>query len=360
MVGGYAIVHVRAQHPILDQGGALGGRTLVIDVEGAAVPGQGAVVDDGDEARCDRLVEEGGIDGGPLAVEVGLQTVTDGFVQQNAGGAGSQNHGHLPGRGALGLEQDHGAINGLSHHFPYALVTEGIDSLTAGYVAAMALAHAVFERGDAAAQGAHGTAVSTEDAVAGGDEHALIAVRPVHGDVLHGLLHVPGHGLGLLQKGQSLVGAHLLPGAVHGVVVGRVCELDLLRRRPGGVVGNGGGRAGRGEHGVQIQVLREGVPYLVAGDGADPDSLLNAGVGTADNAVLKGERGAPDVLEVQVGEVGAAAHGSREHPLDGGFIHTEPGHEGMERGLGHVVSFRYRAHARHDWGTSVQLSRCLR
>ena len=48
-----------------------------------------------------------------LAVEVALQAVADGLVQQHAVPAGAQHHVHLAGRAGDGVEVDQGLAQGL-------------------------------------------------------------------------------------------------------------------------------------------------------------------------------------------------------------------------------------------------------
>ena len=76
----------------------LRGLAFVVHVERAAPPGHGAVVDHGALFAGDVLADQSGERRGLLAIEVGFEPVTDGFVQQHAGPARAEDDFHLAGR----------------------------------------------------------------------------------------------------------------------------------------------------------------------------------------------------------------------------------------------------------------------
>src|SRR5690606_11682455 len=93
------VLHIAHEHAVLDQGGALRGRALVVDVERAAALVERAVIDDGHAWRRHALAHAPGVGAGALAVEVALQAMADRFVQQHAGPAAAEHHRHHAGRG---------------------------------------------------------------------------------------------------------------------------------------------------------------------------------------------------------------------------------------------------------------------
>jgi hypothetical protein len=78
----------------------------------AAPVGEGAVIDHGDAFCRDTLADAPGKGRTALAVEVAFESMADGFVQQDAGPAGAQHHGHFAGRGGPGGEVDAGLMHG--------------------------------------------------------------------------------------------------------------------------------------------------------------------------------------------------------------------------------------------------------
>ena len=81
---------------------------FVVEVERAAAVADGAVVDHGAQRARDLLSDAAAEGGGALAVEVGFEAVADGFMQQDAGPAGSEHHGHLAGGRFDGVQLDDG------------------------------------------------------------------------------------------------------------------------------------------------------------------------------------------------------------------------------------------------------------
>ena len=88
------VLHVAAQHAVLDERGALRGRALVVDVERAAAARQRAVIDHRALRGRHLLADAVGERRGALAVEVTLEAVADRLVQQDSGPAGAEHHGH--------------------------------------------------------------------------------------------------------------------------------------------------------------------------------------------------------------------------------------------------------------------------
>ena len=101
---GELVAEVALEDSVFDEDVFLGGRAFVIDVERAAAVGHGSVVDDGDLGAGDALADEAGEGGGLLAVEVGFETVTDGFVKQHSGPAGAEDDFHISSGSGDGVE----------------------------------------------------------------------------------------------------------------------------------------------------------------------------------------------------------------------------------------------------------------
>ena len=100
-----------------------------------------------------------------------------------------------------------------------------------------------------------------------------------------------------------------------------------------------GGGFGGAAHGVEGEVLAEGVADGVAADDADTDALGEGGVGGLDALVLEGDGAGALVLEEEFGEVAAASKGGGEEALHGRFVDgeavaEEAGHGGGRLGAG--------------------------
>jgi hypothetical protein len=93
-----AVLDVALEDAVLDQHVALAGVALVVHIQRAAPVGNGAVVQHRHALGRHALADAAAEGARALAVEVALQPVADRFVQQDAGPARAQHHGHLAGR----------------------------------------------------------------------------------------------------------------------------------------------------------------------------------------------------------------------------------------------------------------------
>ncbi len=97
--GVLAVLHVADEHAVLDEGILCAGGALVIDGDGPAPVGKGAIIQNGHAPGCDLLAHQARKGRGFLAVEITLKPVTHGLVQQNTGPSRPEHHIHHP-RGA--------------------------------------------------------------------------------------------------------------------------------------------------------------------------------------------------------------------------------------------------------------------
>ena len=130
------------------------------------------------------LADAAGEGGGAVAIEVGLQAVADGFVEQNAGPAGTEHDGHFPGRRFDRVELDERLAGGFAgevlRRFRSRKMFEA-DAPAAAGVAFFGLA-AVVAGKDGDAHAGHGLAIPGEAAVTGGDKDVAQAVGVGGGD----------------------------------------------------------------------------------------------------------------------------------------------------------------------------------
>jgi hypothetical protein len=161
-------------------------------------------------------------------------------------------------------------------------------SAAVGEVTRVRLADAVPLGGDRHVDRDHRPAVGGDQAVLVGDQHALVAIHPADGDLLHRGVCGARELLDAGDQRQLAVDADLGPRHLHAVV-GRAIglELEVRRRRQGRALRDRRRGAGRGPHRVLREILGEGEADLVADHGAQADALLDAGRGQADDAVLE-------------------------------------------------------------------------
>src|SRR5438552_3198381 len=86
LFGVLPVREIRAQHAFLDEHGAVRWRALVIHRRGATLVGIGPVVDDRDELARDLLADPVGVHRQALQVEIRLEAVADGLVDESPAG----------------------------------------------------------------------------------------------------------------------------------------------------------------------------------------------------------------------------------------------------------------------------------
>jgi hypothetical protein len=292
--GVHGILHVATQDAVLDEHGALGRGALVVHVEGTAPVGQGAVVHHGDAVGGHPLADAAGKGGGALAVEVALQAVADGFVQQDAGPAGAQHHGHGAGGG------------GGATLFPAAVLFD--DDL----------------QGDAH-QGPH---VGGATAVQAGDEHHLVFAGQAGDDLgdpavlLAGVVLQPVQQADLVGFGE---GGQGIDGGIQGAT------LRAARHpRDGRLAGGGDGAHGVGgfPDGRQADVVGIGEGGLVPHHGAHAHALVDVEAAGFHLPLLQAPGFGAGVLEIEIGVVHPVGGELAEDAIELGGIHLVGGEEG--------------------------------
>ncbi len=198
------VLQVASQDAVLDEDVAPRGLALVIHGERPAAFGEGAVVDDGDAFRAHLLADAVRKGRRPLAVEIALESVADGLVQEDARPARSQHHRHGSRRGGARLEVHQRLPHRGIGHLAEALVGEMsvAESPAAAAVALLAPAVLLHDHGDrevherAHVRGAHAVDACHED--------HLVLAREAPDHLLHARIGGAGAFLQPLQK------AHLL------------------------------------------------------------------------------------------------------------------------------------------------------
>src|SRR5208282_4835823 len=98
------VAEIALEDSLLDQHGLLSRVALVIEVQRAAAPGHGAVVDDGASLAGYALADQSGESGSFLTVEIGFESVAYGFVQKNSGPTGAEDDFHFSRGSFAGVE----------------------------------------------------------------------------------------------------------------------------------------------------------------------------------------------------------------------------------------------------------------
>ena len=120
--GVHPVLHVADKATVLDQHVALGRRPFVVDGQRTPMVGQRTVVDDRHPRGGDHLPHHTGVERRLFAVEVALQPVTNGLVQQHARPAGAADNSHLTCGRFDSLQVDLGLTDCLRHSlFPSQL-----------------------------------------------------------------------------------------------------------------------------------------------------------------------------------------------------------------------------------------------
>ena len=179
--GADGVVHIVFEDAVLDEDGVLAGVAFVVDVNGAALVWDGGVVDDGDEFVGDFVADVIAEDGDAFAVGVGFQAVSYGFVEEDAGAACAEDHGHFAALGFDGLEELEGALDGFVGEGVGVVEVEGLGALSGGEPAEVGFALVVLLGGAAGGGAHHGLAVGGAESVGAADEDVVCLVG--EGDV---------------------------------------------------------------------------------------------------------------------------------------------------------------------------------
>src|SRR5712692_1960618 len=181
--GVLSIREVRLQNAPLDEDGPLRRRALVVDRRRAALARIAAVVDDGDELARDLLPAAARVHRETLQVQIGLETVADGFVDERAAGFAGEHDRVRPGGRRLGADVQHGARRrrrgGLGDH----VVVQHLEAARAADRLEARLEHVAVPSYDVYREVGAYARVRPVQALAGRDEHVLHALGVHDGDL---------------------------------------------------------------------------------------------------------------------------------------------------------------------------------
>ena len=310
----HAVLQVAAQDAVLDQHGAPGGRALVVHRERAPAVVDGAIVHHRHPRRGHALAEKAGERAGLLAVEVAFEAMADGLVQQDAGPAGAEHHWHFAGGRRDGFEVDQSLAERLVHLRLPALGREElvVDRAPADALRACLLPLAVVHH-DGNVEADERAHVRGAAAVGADDLHRLPGAEKRRHHLPHPWLLGPGVSVDLRQQRDLVVEGR----AVQRVVVHVERAVGAGGRCRHGAAVAAADRADRGGRPLE-RVLAElagmGVGRGLAGDRAQPETLMGVEARALEAAVVEGEALALAVFEEELAVVGAVQR-VRDDPL---------------------------------------------
>jgi hypothetical protein len=157
--------------------------------------------------------------------------------------------------------------------------------------------------------------VRGEGAVGGGDEDAAQLVVDAAADLRDAGVEVAGGLVGAFDEFE--LGGDLGVGADHGIERGRCAPVrEALHALGLRAVGDERGGARGLEQALGGEVIGVGEAGALAGEHADAAAHADALRGGLDDALVHGERGGGDGLEVEVGELAAGGEGFAEAALE--------------------------------------------
>ena len=281
------VLEISLEDAILDQHGAPRRIALVVDRQGTAPIGDGAVVNHRDALCRHALADTTRKRRAALAVEVAFQSVADGLVQQDARPAGTEHDRHGAGRRRLGSQIYRGLMDGLAGVLVQPFVGEIAVIVAAATTGVALLAATTFDHDD-------GNGYAHERSHVG----SQVAVRARHQD------HFPGTGnmchdlddAGIERAGelfQPFEQLHLL-----GIREGRNRIVRHVERRrfatgqgrhaarsPGG--SNGTGRLRRARKRRQADLVGIGKSGFLAAHGPHTNALVDVVAARLDDAFLQ-------------------------------------------------------------------------
>ncbi|MCY1425150.1 hypothetical protein D9M71_409320 [compost metagenome] len=179
------VLHVALENAVLDQRGALGGRAFVIHAQRTAATFQGAIIDDGAQARGNLFAHVAAVGRAALAVEVTLQAMADCLMQQHAGPTRTEDHRQGAGRRRNRFQVDQSLAQGLTGKAHDPLVGEIAVVGTPATAMATALTPTVLLDDHADVETHQRTHIRSQTAIGCGDQDALPDPGHAHGNLLN-------------------------------------------------------------------------------------------------------------------------------------------------------------------------------
>ncbi|MNZ22966.1 hypothetical protein D3C78_400680 [compost metagenome] len=309
------VLHVALENAVLDQRGALGRRTFVIDAQRTTAAFQGTVIDNGAQARGDLFAHVAAVGRAALAVEVAFQAMAHRLVQQHPGPARTEHHRQGTGRRRNGFEVDQCLTQGLTGkaHDPFvgeiAVIGAPATTMTATFAATVLL------NDDTDVEAHQRANVGRQAAIGGGDQNALPDPGHAHGDLLDTWIELARGGVDALEQLDLFGAADHLKRVVGAIQLGNVLAVERLHAAVLPGTGNRTGRAGRRGQGFKVDGVTVGKAGLLAGLGTHAHALVKIEAAFFDDAVFQRPGFGNLPLEVQVGGIDAWPGQLAQHRL---------------------------------------------
>ena len=211
------------------------------------------------------MADQAGKGGGLLAVEVGFEAVADGFMQQDAGPAGAEDHFHLAGRSGDGAELQNGSAGGFAGQVLRAFGAGELVESSAAAAARRAFGgDGVLFGDDEDVEAAEGLGVAGEGAVGGGDEDAAQLLGVAGADLDDARVEGAGGAVGAQNQLEARGQVEIVAAQGNGVEVGGGRLGEALHRLLGRAGGDQRGGAGGVEQALGAQIVGVGVAGALA------------------------------------------------------------------------------------------------
>ena len=324
--GVHRVLDVALQDAVLDQHVALRRAAFIVDIERATPVGQGAVVEHGHAFGRHALADTPGECRRTLAVEIALQAVANGLVQQHAGPARAQHDRHHAGRCRARVEVGQRRVDRLVDIERELLVLEVTQAETSTATARADFAAAVRFSDHRDRQPHQRPHIGRAGAVGAGDHHDVVLGGHT-GHHLHDAgVAGAGHFFDLLKQ-RDLLGAVERAYRVGGQVeraAGR--DPGLARDLDAPVLARCGDAANRAR-GVEQRGLGDvvgvGKSGLLACHRPHANALVDREAAALDDALFQAPALVAGDLEVQVGIVDAVFADHAERGSELGLVQTE-------------------------------------
>ncbi len=316
------VLQIAPQHAVLDQHRALGRVALIIDVQRSPPSRDRAIVHHGHTRRRNPLADAAAEGGAAFAVEVALQPVANGLVQQYAGPARAKHHSHGAGRCGPRLQVDQRLVHGFVGVAAQHLIGK-IGVVEAPSAAGRALLTPPVFLGDDLQRHAHqGPHVGTHHAVGPRDQDDFVLPPQTGYDLLDTRVAGPSHALQPLQERDLVRVLQTANGIVRQVERAPFAAAFHRRAAPGALARDGTGGLRRRLQRGQADVVGVGEGCLVAAHGSHAHTLLDMEAAGLDDPLLEAPAFPAAVLKIQIGVVDLMGHDLSEHSGQPGSIQT--------------------------------------
>ena len=305
------VLEIALEDAILDQHGAPGRGTLVVDRQAPAAARDRALVDHGDAGRGHALTNAARESRQLLAVEIALEPVADRFMEQHAGPAGAAHHLHLARRRGDRFQIDQRLRQrGVDTAVPGRGIEQMIVEIAPAEPEAAGFAAVAILRHDRDVEADHRADVAGNEPAGADDVDHAPAARQRDADLVDPGIARAGGGVDLgaqpdlvgeRNRRQRIVGAvHRLVGAWRGGGWLGLRRIEQAQGRGGAVDRGGADFIGVGEGGG------------LASHAAQPEARGVIVIGGLQPAIVEAERFAQAVLQIQLAIVVARQMPGRE------------------------------------------------